>query len=48
MRSGVGARRRADVALEGGIRGETIDYRVRVADTEVRIQKTRHTPGPSM
>ena len=45
-----------DFVDEGGIRGEvlrkvylgeTIDYRVRVADTEVRIQKTRHTPGPS-
>ncbi|MDR2111487.1 MAG: ABC transporter ATP-binding protein [Candidatus Accumulibacter sp.] len=45
-----------DFIGEGGIRGEvlrkvylgeTIDYRVRVADTEVRIQKTRHTAGPS-
>ena len=42
---------------EGGIRGEVlrkvylgeiIDYRVRVADTEVRVQKTRRTPGPSV
>ncbi len=46
-----------DFQAEGGIRGEvlrkvylgeTIDYRVRVADTEVRIQKTRRTPGPSV
>ncbi|MFT3963650.1 ABC transporter ATP-binding protein [Propionivibrio sp.] len=46
-----------DFVGEGGIRGEvlrkvylgeTIDYRVRVADTEVRIQKTRRTPGPSV
>jgi len=46
-----------DFVSEGGIRGEvllkvylgeTIDYRVRVADTEVRIQKTRRTPGPSV
>jgi iron(III) transport system ATP-binding protein len=46
-----------DFVSEGGIRGEilrkvylgeTIDYRVRVADTEVRIQKTRHTAGPSV
>ena len=42
---------------EGGVRGvverkvylgETIDYRVRVADTEVRIQKTRRSIGPSV
>ena len=46
-----------DFVSEGGIRGEvlrkvylgeTIDYRVRVADTEVRIQKTRRTSGPSV
>ena len=46
-----------DFVSEGGIRGEvlrkvylgeTIDYRVRVAETEVRIQKTRRTPGPSV
>ena len=46
-----------DFVNEGGIRGEvlrkvylgeTIDYRVRVAETEVRIQKTRRTPGPSV
>lgn len=46
-----------DFVSEGGIRGEvlrkvylgeTIDYRVRVADNEVRIQKTRRTPGPDI
>jgi iron(III) transport system ATP-binding protein len=46
-----------DFVGEGGIRGEvrrkvylgeTIDYRVDVAGAEVRIQKTRHTPGPSV
>ncbi|MDR3220660.1 MAG: ABC transporter ATP-binding protein [Candidatus Accumulibacter sp.] len=45
-----------DFVGEGGIRGEvlrkvylgeTIDYRVRVADIEVRIQKTRRTAGPA-
>ena len=45
-----------DFVAEGGLRGEvlrkvylreTIDYRVRVADVEVRIQKTRSTPGPA-
>ena len=45
-----------DFVAEGGVRckvrrkvylGETIDYRVDVAGTEVRIQKTRHTAGPS-
>ncbi|MDR0439937.1 MAG: ABC transporter ATP-binding protein [Candidatus Accumulibacter sp.] len=46
-----------DFVGEGGIRGEvlrkvylgeTIDYRVDVAGTEVRVQKTRHTAGPSV
>ena len=46
-----------DFVSEGGVRGiverkvylgETIDYRVRVADTEVRIQKTRRSIGPSV
>lgn len=46
-----------DFVDEGGVRGkverkvylgETIDYRVRVGEHEVRIQKTRRTPGPSV
>ena len=46
-----------DFVSEGGVRGvverkvylgETIDYRVRVADTEVRIQKTRRSIGPAI
>ena len=46
-----------DFVSEGGVRGiverkvylgETIDYRVRVADSEVRIQKTRRSAGPSV
>jgi iron(III) transport system ATP-binding protein len=45
-----------DFVGESGVRGkvlrkvylgETIDYRVDVAGTEVRIQKTRRTAGPS-
>ncbi len=41
----------------GGIRGvvarkaflgETIDYRIKVGDTEVRVQKTRRVPGPAV
>jgi iron(III) transport system ATP-binding protein len=28
--------------------GETIDYRVRVGETEVRVQKTRRVPGPAL
>ena len=28
--------------------GETIDYRIRVGDAEVRVQKTRHVPGPDV
>ena len=44
-------------ASEGGVRGrierkvylgETIDYRVSVGDTEVRVQKTRREPGPAV
>ena len=46
-----------DFVSEGGIRGkvlrkvylgETIDYRILVGDTEVRVQKTRRTSGPSI
>jgi iron(III) transport system ATP-binding protein len=46
-----------DFVDEGGIRGEvlrkvylgeTIDYRVRAAGMEVRVQKTRRTAGPSV
>ena len=46
-----------DFVAEGGIRGvverkvylgETIDYRVRVEGTEVRVQQTRRTPGPAI
>ena len=46
-----------DFVAEGGIRGEvlrkvylgeTIDYRVDVAGTEIRIQKTRRTAGPAI
>ncbi|MFZ4478596.1 MAG: ABC transporter ATP-binding protein [Rhodoferax sp.] len=42
---------------EGGVRGkvlrkaylgETIDYRILVGDTELRVQKTRRVPGPSV
>ncbi len=41
----------------GGIRGrvlrkaflgETIDYRIMVGDTQVRVQKTRQVPGPAV
>jgi iron(III) transport system ATP-binding protein len=28
--------------------GETIDYRVMVGQTEVRVQKTRRVPGPAI
>jgi iron(III) transport system ATP-binding protein len=28
--------------------GETIDYRVMVGDSEVRVQKTRRVPGPAV
>ncbi|WP_263771855.1 ABC transporter ATP-binding protein [Propionivibrio soli] len=46
-----------DFVADGGIRGtvmrkvylgETIDYRVLVDGTEVRVQKTRRTPGPAI
>lgn len=46
-----------DFVSEGGIRGEvlrkaypgeTIDYLIMVGDTEVRVQKTRHVPGPAI
>ena len=46
-----------DFVGEGGVRGrvarkaylgETIDYRVRVGDSEVRVQKTRRVPGPAV
>ncbi len=46
-----------DFASEGGVRGvverkaflgETIDYRVRVGEHEVRVQKTRRVPGPAV
>jgi iron(III) transport system ATP-binding protein len=46
-----------DFVSEGGVRGtvdrkaylgETIDYRIRVGDAEVRVQKTRHVPGPAI
>ncbi len=46
-----------DFASDGGVRGvvarkaylgETIDYRVQVGDTEVRVQKTRRAPGPAI
>jgi len=42
---------------EGGLRGavarkaflgETIDYRIAVGDVEVRVQKSRHVPGPAV
>ena len=28
--------------------GETIDYRIAVGDTEVRVQKTRRVAGPAV
>jgi iron(III) transport system ATP-binding protein len=46
-----------EFASEGGVRGvvarkaflgETIDYRIAVGDLEVRVQKTRRTPGPAV
>ncbi len=46
-----------DFVSDGGIRGEVqrktylgeiIDYRIRAADAEVRIQKPRRTPGPAV
>ena len=46
-----------DFVGESGVRGkvarkaylgETIDYRVLVGDTEVRVQKTRRLPGPAI
>ena len=46
-----------DFVSEGGVRGqvarkaylgETIDYRVLVGDTELRVQKTRRLPGPAI
>ncbi len=46
-----------DFVGEGGVRaevlrkaylGETIDYRLRVGETELRVQKTRRAPGPSV
>ncbi|WP_301101291.1 ABC transporter ATP-binding protein [Propionivibrio sp.] len=46
-----------DFVGEGGVRGhviskaylgETIDYRVMVGETEVRVQKTRRVPGPAV
>jgi iron(III) transport system ATP-binding protein len=46
-----------DFVSEGGVRcevvakaylGETIDYRVVVGSTELRVQKTRRVPGPSI
>ncbi len=46
-----------DFVSEGGVRGkvsrkaylgETIDYRVMIGGTEVRVQKTRLVPGPSV
>jgi iron(III) transport system ATP-binding protein len=46
-----------EFASEAGVRGvvarkaflgETIDYRIAVGDLEVRVQKTRQTPGPAV
>jgi len=46
-----------DFVAEGGVRGrvvrkaylgETIDYRVQIGDTEIRVQKTRRLPGPAI
>lgn len=46
-----------DFVAEGGVRaevlrkaylGETIDYRLRVGETELRVQKTRRAPGPEV
>ena len=46
-----------DFVSEGGVRcevvnksylGETIDYRVLVGETELRVQKTRRVPGPAI
>ena len=46
-----------DFVSEGGVRGlvsrkaylgETIDYRIQVGDTELRVQKTRRLPGPGV
>ncbi len=46
-----------DFVSEGGVRGkvlqkaylgETIDYRIMVGQTELRVQKTRHVAGPAI
>lgn len=46
-----------DFVSEGGVRcevvnksylGETIDYRVLIGETELRVQKTRRVPGPAI
>jgi iron(III) transport system ATP-binding protein len=46
-----------DFVSEGGVRGkvlrkaylgETIDYRIQVGETELRVQKTRRLPGPAV
>ncbi|MEI7429004.1 MAG: ABC transporter ATP-binding protein [Betaproteobacteria bacterium] len=46
-----------DFVSDGGVRGivarkaflgEIIDYRIKIGDTEIRVQKTRHVPGPAV
>ena len=36
------------VVIRKAYLGETIDYRIAVGQTEVRVQKTRRLPGPGV